>query len=410
VIEVHIDRIAAGGAGVGRLADGLAVFVHRTAPGDVAEVEIVRRRARHATGRVHRLVSPGPGRVAPACRHYDRDRCGGCQLQHLDAATQLAAKRRIVGDALRRIAKRDVADPEIVPSPAAWRYRVKLSLAAARGRIGLHELERPGRVFPLEDCTITADSLMAIWRRVRACGRLLPEGLTGLVLKVDGRGRAHVVVEGAAAGGDVWDAGPLARELGDAGLVIWWRPPGGVARVLAGEYDGVPPDTFAQVNPALAPRVRGDAVHALGPVAGRVVWDLYGGVGEAAERLAAAGATVWLVDSDPHAIAWAADRAGRSGLAIHSIAARAEEALRRLPDADVVLANPPRAGLHERVAAHLAAWGARRDARLVYVSCDPATLARDLHRMPSLALRSVTAYDLFPQTAHVETMAVLEGG
>ncbi len=407
--EVRIDRIAAGGAGVGRLADGLTVFVQRTAPGDVAEVEIVRRRTRYTTARVRRLVSAGPGRVAPTCRHYDGDRCGGCQLQHVDATIQLATKRRIVGDALRRIGRREVSDPEIVPSPAPWRYRVKLSLAAAHDRIGLHVLERPDRVFELVDCAITAESLMEVWRRVRAGRRFLPARLTGVVLKLDRLGCAHIVVEGATAGGDAWDAGPLARVLGPPAVVIWWRPPGGAARVLAGQREGVPPDTFEQVNPALAPHVREDAVRALGPVAGRVVWDLYGGVGEAAEHLGAAGATVWLVDSDRHAIAWAERRGRQHGLAIHPVAARAEEALHRLPEPDAVLVNPPRAGLHRRVARHLATWGATRAGRLVYVSCDPATLARDLRRMPSMALRTVTAYDLFPQTAHVETVAVLEG-
>lgn len=407
--QVHIDRIAAGGAGVGRLADGLTVFVHRTAPGDVAEIDVVKRKARYATGRIRRLVSAGPGRTTPACRHYVHDRCGGCQLQHLDAASQLATKRRIVGDALRRIAKRDVSDPEIVPSPAAWRYRAKLSLAAADGRIGLHELERPERVFSLEDCTITADALIAVWRRVGACRQLLPDRLTGIVLKLDRHGSAHVVVEGATAGGDAWDAGPLMEALEDPRPAIWWRPPGGAARVLAGASAGVPPDTFEQGNPALAAPVRHDAVGALGSVSGCVVWDLYGGIGEAAERLAKQGATVWLVDSDRHAIGWAASRAARLGSTIHAIHGRAEETLPRLPAPDAVLVNPPRVGLHRRVAHRLEAWGGGGNGPLVYVSCDPATLARDLQRMPSLELRSVTAYDLFPQTAHVETVAVLEG-
>jgi len=144
----------------------------------------------------------------------------------------------------------------------------------------------------------------------------------------------------------------------------------------------------------------------LGDVQGLVVWDLYSGVGDTAELLADRGAGVWTVDSDRSAVEW-----GRqNGTArVTRIAGLVEEELARLPEPSAVVLNPPRTGLVFQVTEWLNRWSVESGARVVYVSCDPATLARDIARMPRLAVTALTAYDLFPQTAHVETLAVLEG-
>jgi 23S rRNA (uracil1939-C5)-methyltransferase len=178
--------------------------------------------------------------------------------------------------------------------------------------------------------------------------------------------------------------------------------------VVAGARTGFPALVFEQANGDFAAQIRAAAVDALGDMAGEIVWDLYGGVGDTARLLAARGAEVWSVDQDRSAVAWAR-RQGVSGGSAHYLAGRVEELLHRLPEPAAVVVNPPRAGLHRRVAEALEQWGERRRdvARISYVSCDPATLARDLTRMPAFALRDVRAYDLFPQTAHVETLAVL---
>lgn len=404
-----IDRVAAGGDGVGRLDNGMAVFVPRTAPGDVIEVEVVERRRRYARGRVRRLVTPGPDRAAPPCAHYRDDRCGGCQLQHMSADGQLHVKRRIVGDALRRIGHRDVADPEIVPSPREWRYRTKITLAAKGGALGLHPYDQPERVFDLADCPITGERIVELWRRLRRHRDLLPAPLLSVVLREDREGGLHVVVSDGA--GRAWDAAPLARAVGAPDVCIWWLPHRGAARVLAGPAPAFPVLAFEQSNPELAARMRRDAVAALAPVECQVVWDLYGGVGDTAALLAGLGGRVWSVDADRSAVEWAQERLARErgvDAALTFVVGRAEESLHRLPEPDAVVVNPPRAGLAPRVSAWLERWASGRSgARLAYVSCDPATLARDLARMSSLRLGSVTAYDLFPQTAHVETLAVL---
>ena len=179
---VTIAGIAAGGDGVGRLADGRAVFVPRTAPGDrVALRQGVKLHKTFARGDVAAVVTPGPGRVTPPCPHFTRDHCGGCQLQQLAYDAQLEAKRALVGDALRRIGKLDCADPEIVEAIEEWRYRAKITLAVKRagGRadaavVGLHPYGHPGVVFPLADCHITDFRLMALWRELKQHLGLLP--------------------------------------------------------------------------------------------------------------------------------------------------------------------------------------------------------------------------------------------
>ncbi|HKI94002.1 MAG TPA: TRAM domain-containing protein, partial [Gemmatimonadales bacterium] len=400
-----IERIAAGGDGVGRLPDGMTVFVPRTAPGDVAEIEVTERHRRYARGRVLALETRSTLRVEPACQHYEADACGGCQLQHLSEEAQREWKARIVGDALRRIAKRDVQDPAIVAAPSAWRYRTKITLhvSADGSRIGFHPWDRPGHVFQLDDCRIAREALMRLWRVVRGAALHLPRGVESVVLREDRTGALHVVLLG---GTPPWDPAALMRAIAMDGVSCWWQPRGGAARVVAGPSTGFPALAFAQIFPDLADRIRQDAMAGLGPVEAKVVWDLYGGVGDAARALADAGAKVWSVDADRTAIAWA-ERQGGTGRRITYVAGRVEEVLHRLPEPDLVILNPPRAGCHPRVTEALTRL-ASRVSRVAYVSCDPATLARDLGRMPGFGIVQVTACDLFPQTSHVETVAILE--
>jgi 23S rRNA (uracil1939-C5)-methyltransferase len=403
---VTITGIAAGGDGVGRLADGRAVFVPRAAPGDRVALDPRRleRRRSFARGAIAVVRESGADRVAAACPHYERDRCGGCQLQHLAYPAQLAAKRRIVGDTLRRIGKLAVEDPEIEPAPAPWRYRATITLAARGGTIGYQPYDAPGRVFELEDCHIADERLMALWHAARARRDGLPDGLSRLTLRLDREGRRHVIAESAGApwlGADRWRSA-----LPDAdGVVCWWQPVDGAARVVAGPETGFPATAFEHVHPVMGRRARDCAVMALGDVHGQTVWDLYGGVGDTARLLAERGADVVSVDADEGAVAWARTQ-GAVAHPIRYIAGRAEDVVARLDAPAAAVVNPPRAGLHWDVTLRLTADPVPR---LVYRSCDPATLARDLARLSAVyRLADVRAFDLFPQTAHVETVAVLE--
>jgi 23S rRNA (uracil1939-C5)-methyltransferase len=404
VTRVRILRLAAGGDGVGRLEDGRTVFVPRTAPGDLIEVTRIRAYRRYARARVARVLEPSPLRVAPRCAHYVEDECGGCQLQHLESAAQREARRGFVGDALRRIARLDLPDPEIVPADREFGYRTKITLAVAGegSRIGLHPLDRPDDVFDLIRCHIATPELMTLWSELRDLRGLLPPALRQLVLRLDRSGGLHLLL--GVPRGSRWDgAARLRAELERRGfrVTIWWQPQDADAEPVAGGAGPFPATVFEQVHPAMGDKVRAFALAALGDVAGRHVWDLYAGIGESTSALILAGASVDSVESDPTAVAEAEAR----GPAAKRHTGRVERTLGRLRPPALVLTNPPRTGMDQRVAAELERVS---PARIVYISCDPATLARDLTRLPSYRMVSVVAFDVFPQTAHVETVAVLD--
>jgi 23S rRNA (uracil1939-C5)-methyltransferase len=401
---VRILRLASGGDGVGKLPDGKTVFVPRTAPGDLVELVELREHKRFARARPGRLLEASPDRVLPRCPHYTDDECGGCQLQHLNYEAQLLARRSFVGDALRRLGKLDVPDPPIVPAAKIFDYRTKLTLHVSEDqrRIGLHRYGRPDQVFDLKWCHITVPELMELWRAIGALRPALPPRLKQIVLRLDRNGGRHVLVR--VGEGEVWDGFErLRRELERRAIpvTIWYQPEGGPARAVAGAGEAFPATVFEQVHPEVGDRVREFALEQLGDVSGRRVWDLYAGIGETTAQLVAKGATVESVEVDRRAVAEAEGK----GPAAKRHTGRVEDLVRELHPPDMVIVNPPRAGLDERVSEELDRLA---PSRLVYISCDPATLARDLQRLTRLRLSLVHAFDLFPQTAHVETVAVLE--
>jgi 23S rRNA (uracil1939-C5)-methyltransferase len=406
IATVTVDRLAAGGDGVAR-HDGVAVFVPRTAPGDRVEVALTAKR-RFARGRVLRLLAPGGDRVAPRCAHYDADRCGGCQLQHLSYPAQIAAKGAIVRDALTRIARRDPGPVAVTPSPVPWGYRRKLTLALrweSGGWVaGLRRFDDPDAVFALHECPITDDRVLAAWRQVLAAAPLLPRAaaLRGAV-RLDQHG-LHLAVEGGTA----WAAPDRFFTAVPAVRSLWWTPERGRRRRVAirdGGAEGAGA-SFTQVNAPVAARLHAEvlaAALARQPV--RAV-DAYAGEGGLSADLAAAGVTVTAIERDPDAAAVAAARlAAAPGVGHRAVAAPVEVALAAALPADVVIVNPPRSGLDPAVTAVLDRAPARA---LIYVSCDPATLARDLGRLPRWRAVRVEAFDMFPQTAHVETLVVCE--
>jgi 23S rRNA (uracil1939-C5)-methyltransferase len=404
VSAVRILRLAAGGDGVGRLDDGRTVFVPRTVPGDLVEPAGLRAHKRFARARLGRLLEPSPDRIEPRCPHYVRDECGGCQLQHVAAPAQREARRGFVGDALRRIARRDVPDPPLVAAEREFEYRTKITLAVSGDgrRIGLHRYDRADEVFELEWCHITVPELMELWRALRSIRALFPPRLEGLILRMGRGGGRHVLFR--TADGEVWGgAAKLHAELRrrNAAATIWWQPVDGAPRAMAGADEAYPATVFEQVHPAMGDQVREHAVRALGAVGGRHVWDLYAGIGETTAALAHAGASVESVESDRRSVAEAESR----GPVTRRHAGRVEDVLRELKAPELVITNPPRTGMDVRVAEALERLGPER---VVYVSCDPATLARDLGRLPGFRVADVRAFDLFPQTAHVETVVVLE--
>ena len=400
-VEVDITGIASGGDGVGR-TNGLVVFVPRTAVGDTASV-LIRSAKRFARGSLAALVRPSLTRTEPSCSHYVGDRCGGCQLQHIAYPAQLDAKSAIVTDSLRRIGKRDVGAVQVMPSASEWRYRRKLTLhvrrVGTRVIAGLHPYDNAQAVFDLRECPITEDAVVEFWQEMRMAFGHLPEVDE---LRVAVRHLANgfaVTVEGAGSwpGADrFFDALPTLSEL-------WWKPEEGRLRRLhhrgAANEAGA---SFVQVNAGVAEALHAHVITRVRSHAPETVVDAYAGSGATAIRLARESrVTAIELDRDAGAVL---ERELSPPSRV--VVGRVEDHLARALPADVVLLNPPRAGVDERVTRLLEDAG-KRPRAILYTSCDPATLARDIARMPRYRIASVRAFDMFPQTAHVETVCEL---
>jgi len=403
-ISVSIDSIAAGGDGVAR-SNGLVVFVPRTAPGDVVTTQISGK-GHFARGSLRTIVTPSPVRVEPPCPHYTRDKCGGCQLQHMTYDAQLDAKRAIIRDSLQRIGKRQVELPEIERSPKEWRYRTKLTLAmrrrGARWIAGLHPYDDPVHVFALADCPITDRRVVAAWREVMQADAYFPDAkeLRGSI-RITSEGPTFVMM-----GGQSWGARTQFLAAAPSLSAVWWEPADDQPRKLVADKrrDRSPSASFSQINSEMA-EVLGEYVNERArSYQPRTVIDAYAGAGHTAVALSEAGIKVTAIELDADASEWSAARLREPSRAIR---ARVEEALPGVLPADLVILNPPRAGVDERVTSTLEKEAGHVNS-VIYVSCNPATLARDIARLPSYQIRSVRAFDMFPQTAHVETVCELQ--
>jgi 23S rRNA (uracil1939-C5)-methyltransferase len=272
--------------------------------------------------------------------------------------------------------------------------------------IGLRAYDDPDRIFALKDCPITDERVLSVWKDVAAAGRLLPDAdeLRGAV-QLAGE-EISVVVRG----GHSWPRRAEFFEAVPAATTLWWQPTHRARNLVASrraEEDGGrdASASFAQVNAEVGAALREYVLDLARTYRPTSVVDAYAGAGGTALRLAADGALVVAIEADRDAAAVCGESLAPFA-GSHSLAARVEDVIEQSLPADVVLLNPPRVGVHERVTAAIAhATPAPR--AVIYVSCDPATLARDVARLPRFRVASLRAFDMFPQTAHVETVCEL---
>lgn len=399
-----------GGSCLARLDDGEIVFVDGAIPGETVEAEMGGRRGGVWWARTVSVVEASPDRVVPPCPYVPE--CGGCDLQHVAYRAQLQLKVAIVTDCLRR---QGVPIPGAVPVHGMadpWRYRWRGEFHVVPGSHGLADAglgfnrARSWTAIAVDDCLIhhraITDSLPELREVVRRGGR---PGLSVLHLTVGDDGRELLIRPRPprALDPDVLAAAAMRRA----------QPPRWVTEATSLSLDGrqlrVDPDSFIQVNQSQC-RVLYDRVRSLlGPVRGRRIVDAYAGIGALAILLASAGADVVCIESNRAAarlgllnarIAEASDR-------VRYLAQTVEEALPTVDSVDAVVLDPPRAGCSGAVTGWLALSG---PSRIVYVSCDPATLARDLHVLcvsGPYELEQLEVVDMFPQTHHVECVAAL---
>jgi 23S rRNA (uracil1939-C5)-methyltransferase len=395
-----------------RLEDGTALLVDGAIPGEAVEVELHHRKGRLWFARVVAVAQPSAHRVAAPCPYYGE--CGGCQLQHVEYQHQLALKTGIVRDALRR---EGVVVPATMPIHGMadpWRYRWRGEFHVVPGvagtgdaALGFNRL-RSWRPVAVDDCLIHHPCITGSLPALRALVRgHAAAGLTALHLTAgeDGDELLLRARPQDALPADSVDAAARAADQrwSTSFTTLRWR----------GHAFRVSPDTFIQVNWAGIETLYGAALRGLGEVRGQRVVDAYAGIGVLACELAAAGASVVCIESNRGSAHLGVLNTQMNGCEsnVTYVAEAVEDALPAAgAGADAVVLDPPRAGCDPRVTGWLALAG---PATVVYVSCDPATLARDLRLLTVSGPYRVSSFelvDMFAQTHHVESVVTLRRG
>ncbi len=431
---VSVEGCTGEGLGVARIG-GRAVFVQDALPGERCRIQILKAGSAAVYARVLERFSDSPLRVTPDCPHFGR--CGGCDWRHVTYAGELGFKLQRVNDAFRRIGGLDLRAEEILPAPQTERYRAKAIFAVGdregRAVTGFYRA-RSHAVIPVEDCPLQTEEanlaagVLRGWMddcRVPAWDERLQKGLIRHLFVRSG------MVCVVAAGEPVHEKeliGAFRSALPELRSLIWNKNTRTGNTVLAGSFrtlwgeDTVEvslsglrfrlsPRSFFQVNPVQAARLYALAVSMADLAGGENVVDLYCGAG-AIGLLASPGAKeVVGVEAVRAAVEDARQTAARNGIPnARFLCADAAEAAAQFAaggmQPDVLFVDPPRKGLEESVIDSVAAMG---PSRVVYVSCDPATLARDLRRFgeKGYAAEKAVAVDMFPRTRHVETVVLM---
>jgi 23S rRNA (uracil1939-C5)-methyltransferase len=429
LLEVEIESLAFGGRGIAR-AEGFVVFVEGALPGDRVRAEVTKGKKRFAEARAVELLRPSPDRVPDRCLHGGEP-CPGAPWQGLPYERQLAVKQEQVGEALRRIGDLEGFElEEIVPAEEQWRYRNKLeySFGEADGEtaLGFHARGRWDLVVDVEDCHLASEAGNAARNKVRDWARLEaippydPRSRKGVL-------RNLVVREGRRTGQIqtrlVTSASRLPRPPVDLHTVIEGDSGGtnGPTGVLGEEYLReelaglkleISHGAFFQTNTEMAERLYAVAAEFAGLSGSERVFDLYCGIGTIGLTMAAQAGEVWGLELVPEAIADAKRNAERNGIEnAHFVAGNARTGLRDLVEKagkpDVVVVDPPRAGLSQKIVRRILECEAKR---IVYVSCNPTTLAPNAAQLAEAGyrLRRVRPVDMFPQTPHIECVALFE--
>lgn len=392
-VDVKIEGVAFGGDGVARVRE-MVLFVPFTVDGDRAAVRITDVKKTFMRGKLEQLVQPSPGRATPKCPYYLR--CGGCQYQHIDYAHQLELKQTQVADSFRRIGR--FSSPpvmNIVPSPQVFGYRGKAEFHAAERRgyppqMGFMDITG-SRIVDIERCEIMDETINAAFSDFRQsvlAGRVGIES-GGTRIFWSGRNREA----------------PRGGETGDAPLI---------SRTVKGRELLVPAHGFFQANLSLLDRLVDTVCEMCALQGAETVLDLYAGAGLFSLFLADRAGQVIAVEMDGDAVRAARinfDRFGRSDALVYE--GDAAEVLRgpleeKKGKADVIILDPPRTGCEKDILSALAEW---RPKRLVYISCDPPTQARDIRFLADqgFSLHVLQPFDMFPQTKHIEVVALLAG-
>ena len=444
-LELRIGSLAFGGRGVARV-DDFVVFVDRALPGDLVRARINRGKRRYAEASAVALLEPGPNRVEPRCPHYGR--CGGCRFQDLAYPQQLAHKEQTIRDAIERIGHQTgVEIAPIVGAPETYGYRNKIELSFAHGedgvRLGFHLAGRWEDILPIDACHLVGDAWNAArdvveqWARdhsITAYDRRTHDGyLRNLILRGSER-TGELLVTVVTSEGKLPRPAQLEEELRErvpscVGLLhaatdrpaevtqgldtsVVFGHPWYTERLLDLDLR-VSSGAFLQTNTAMCERLYRIAIEEAGLEGDEIVWDLYSGIGSIALALARDAGQVFGIEIVEEAVERAAENAERNGVDnvtfVHGDVAKAIQPLIEggVPRPEIVVVDPPRAGLVPKAVRRIVELEPQR---IVYVSCNPTTLAGNAEQIVEAGYRlvSVRPVDMFPHTHHVECVARFE--
>jgi 23S rRNA (uracil1939-C5)-methyltransferase len=406
IIELRLTAMAHGGSALGR-HQGQVIFVPYTLPGERVAVEVVESHARWAQARLVEVLEPSPHRVEAPCPHFGQDRCGGCQFQHIAYEAQAEYKREIVIDQLGRVGGlRDVSVLETIGAAEPWHYRNQVQFhVTEEGALGYLSADSH-RIIPVKLCLIIDPFLEELWaaldvewpqlyRLALRCGSATGDQLA--IFELDRYEDFAIEVDFPVS---------CVLRLADGETVVLMGDSYLVEEVAGREYR-ISAGSFFQTNTGGAEALVMLVADYLAPTGDETLADVYCGVGLFGLALADRVGRVIGVESDPGAVADFRHNA-RDLAHVSVIEGRTEDALSGLNDRiDLMVLDPPRGGAGKDTVREIARL---RPERLVYVACDPATLARDARHLTDLGfhLLEVQPVDMFPQTYHIEAVAVFE--
>ena len=431
-MQLRIDKIITGGLGLARQADGMVVLTRFVLPGETVEVRATKGHRGHVEADLVRVLEPSPERVAPPCPYYTV--CGGCDFQHISELAQLRLKEEIFREALQRAGLQAGSQclRPVLPSPQSYhyRYRVRLKLAPD-GRLGFFQAKSNDLV-RIDRCLVATELLNTALRELQASS--LPARASQTIREIDllhspADDRVHALLLPAPK--KSVDQGLLADCAGElpAMRAVWLRTGTGLKNMfgdcgpelLGQDFTQAdsgqaftlrwPPGSFSQVNAGQNARLIGLVLGLAGDIAGQRVLDLFCGMGNFSVPLALTGAQVTGVERGQDSVTWARNNAAAAGC--HDAEFIAADVARALTTSaitrasfELIVLDPPRQGLG-RDCAKLADLS---PSRIIYISCDPATLMRDLALLCARGYRlaQLIPVDMFPQTHHIETVALLE--
>lgn len=399
--ELELTDMAHGGSALGR-HEGRVIFVPYTIPGEIVRVQLSEEHTRWARADLLEVVRPSPHRVDPPCPYFGPDKCGGCQFQHIDYEGQVKFKREVVADQLARIGKLEVAVEEAIGAAQPWDYRNHVQFHVTdEGYLGFLTTDTHN-IIPIEDCLIIDPLLDELWtafdmrwpelyRLSLRCGSATGDRMA--IFELEEYEDFDIEVDFPVSCVLLMPDGEAVVLMGDTSLVEY----------VAGREYRISAGSFFQVNTAGAEALVALVEELLQPADGDTLLDLYCGVGLLGLALADRVGRVVGVESDASAAADFVANAGGLGH-VELMEGEAQSVLGSVEGpVDLVVLDPPRSGAGERVMAEMARLGPRR---IAYVSCDPATLARDARHLVDAGYRLeiVQPVDLFPQTFHIESV------